>query len=435
MSRQGNTSPRPPVPRLPGRQALVCGECSADVDANRSLLAAAGWEPTVAPDLERARWLATVRTFGLVVVIGRSATWTRRTLCALRPLTTTPILLVARPCVGPVSAMLRAGADAVLDVDCVADVFAATAEALVRRLVTTAPTLRYLQSDDLQVDLWARRVTVAGHSVALTPTEFDILHLLMTHSQIMVKHHEIIKAVWSSKYADERNALRLQINRLRRKLADQATDGRDCISLVRGVGYSFNRSVVEFADVRGVSSGNALRVDADHLLESTLRRLISALVESGGRRGACAVLVDKAVEQRLCDGAAVFVPGPDHKSLELVVQAGMPAEWQHAVADGLPLDQQFVAADTFNNGRMHQYVDVAKAARRFRPTVRLLRTTQFPVQLSVPLTDQYGTWGQVGFVRRSDDPFTVAHSMALEAAAAVLGALFPDGSRVCSAVS
>src|SRR5437899_3715175 len=101
----------------------------------------------------------------------------------------------------------------------------------------------------------------------------------------------------------------------------------------------------------------------------------------------------------MCDGAAVFARRPDEAVLDLVAQSGLPPEWQSSVADGLPLDAPYVAADTFNTREIRNFVDVGKLGRVYSRSVRLLSAIQLPVQLSVPLVDQYTTWGQVGFAR------------------------------------
>jgi GAF domain-containing protein len=122
----------------------------------------------------------------------------------------------------------------------------------------------------------------------------------------------------------------------------------------------------------------------------------------------------------------VFARRPGVDILDLVAQAGMSQEWQQAVAAGLPLDGHFLATDTFNSKEIRNYVDISKLNRRYGPTVRLMRAAQLPAQLSVPLVDHNGAWGQLGFGRRSDSPFTTPQCMVLEATGAVLGALFAD---------
>ena len=387
----------------------------------------AGWTCIVAQDMDRARWLASVRKFGLIVIAGQTARWSREALKLLRPLTVTPILALSPEGDEVLASLLRIGADGVLSDHCGAELFSSTAQALVRRSTANEPVLRYLEAEGLRIDLWGRRTTLDGHDINLTATEFDVLRLLMAQSQVAVKHHEIIKAVWSWKYADERNALRLQINRLRGKLAD-VTGRTRYIRSVRGIGYVFDKPVTEYADDRDEPRGNPIRESLNLLLEARLRGLIRSLTEAEGRVAACAVLVETVVDEGMCDAAAVFAWRSDGSALDLVVQSGMPGEWERAVAGGLPLDGRYLAIDTFNSREIHNYVDISKLTQRFGPSVRFMREAQMSSQLSVPLVDHNGAWGQLGYARRSDSAFAVPQCMVLEAAGAVLGALFANPS-------
>lgn len=414
----------PQQPVRSGTVLLFSETCDGPVDQARRI-PDAGWKCVTAQNLERARWLASVRSFGLVVVAGQTLRWIGEALDVLRPLTGSPLLVLSPDLVQRQPMLLRSGADMVLDVACGDELFHSAVQALARRGPPNEPVLRYLEAEGLTVDLWGRRTTVDGTDVNLTPTEFDILRLLMMRSQIAVRHHEILRAVWNWKYTDERNALRLQINRLRSKLAD-ASGRKRFIKLVRGVGYVFDKPVVEFADDRDMAKTGPARESANVLMEGMLRDLIKSLIEAGDRRSACTVLVQTVVAEGMCDGAAVFALRPGRDILELVTHAGMPEVWQRAVAGGLPLVEKFLATDTFNTRQMHHYVDIADVAPRYRPTVRLMRAAELPAQLSVPLIDHNAAWGQAGFARRSDNAFTSQQCMVLESAAAVLGALFAD---------
>jgi two-component system KDP operon response regulator KdpE len=414
--------------------ALLFRETSAGPIDHARRITDGGWECVVAHDVERARWLASVRNFGLIVLAGETLRWSRDALNTIRPLTVSPVLALSPDLDEAQAPLLRLGADMVVDSACRAELFRSAIQALVRRAVANEPVLRYLEAQGLRIDLWGRRTTLDGADVSLTPTEFDILRLLMAQSQIAVKHHEIIKAVWSWKYTDERNALRLQINRLRSKLADASGRPR-FIRSVRGVGYVFDKPVAEFAGDRDTPKSTPIRENVNLLLEGRLRSLTKSLIECASRAEACAVLVETVVAEGMCDGAAVFARRPGLDILDLVAQAGMSATWQLAVAGGLPLGDQFLATDTFNTREIRHYVDISKLARRYRPTVRLMRAAQLPAQLSIPLADHHGAWGQLGFGRRSDSPFTTPQCMVLEAAGAVLGALFADQPRRAAAVS
>ena len=402
---------------------LVFREMPAGLVDPARRLTDAGWPCVVALDSDRARWLASVRKFALIVVAGQTVPWSRDALNVLRPLTMSPILALSPDGDEVHALLLRDGADGVLGGNCGAELFHSTAQALVRRTTANEPVLRYLEAEGLRIDLWGRRTTLDGHDIKLTPTEFDVLRFLMAQSQVAVKHHEIIKAVWNWKYADERNPLRLQINRLRSKLTD--VSGRPSyIKSVRGIGYVFDKPVAEYADDRDKPRGNPIPESLNLLLEARLRSLIKSLIEAGGRAEACAVLVETVVEAGMCDAAAVFARRPDGGALDLVVQSGMPAEWQRAVAGGLALDGRYLAIDTFNSREIRNYVDISRLTKRFGPSVRFMREAQMSAQLSVPLVDHNGAWGQLGYARRPDSAFTTAQCMVLEAAGAVLGALF-----------
>ena len=58
----------------------------------------------------------------------------------------------------------------------------------------------------------------------MPPNEFHLLRFLMTHPQVAPRHGTIMNAVWDWKYPDERNALRICVNRLRKRLGDTATE-------------------------------------------------------------------------------------------------------------------------------------------------------------------------------------------------------------------
>ena len=71
---------------------------------------------------------------------------------------------------------------------------------------------------ELAVDLARRRVTVAGHDVQLTPTEFDLLRVLAVNAGKVLTHHQVLRQVWGAGYEAESHMLRVNIHNLRRKL-------------------------------------------------------------------------------------------------------------------------------------------------------------------------------------------------------------------------
>jgi two-component system KDP operon response regulator KdpE len=91
-------------------------------------------------------------------------------------------------------------------------------------------------SNDLQVDLGSRRVTVNGADTALTPTEYDILRLLVTHAGKVLTHGQILKQVWGIAYLEQPHVLRVNISNLRRKIESDPSRPRHIIT-EPGVGY------------------------------------------------------------------------------------------------------------------------------------------------------------------------------------------------------
>jgi len=92
------------------------------------------------------------------------------------------------------------------------------------------------RSGDLEVDLNQRLVRVHGAEVALTPTEYDLLRILVKYAGKVLTHDQLLRAVWGTAYESETHMLQVNISNLRRKIeADPARP----LHLVTepGVGY------------------------------------------------------------------------------------------------------------------------------------------------------------------------------------------------------
>jgi two-component system KDP operon response regulator KdpE len=70
----------------------------------------------------------------------------------------------------------------------------------------------------LKVDLEARRVTVDGREVRLTPTEFKLLAVLAQNPGRVMTHGALLNAVWGLHGPDRSHYLRVYMTNLRRKL-------------------------------------------------------------------------------------------------------------------------------------------------------------------------------------------------------------------------
>jgi two-component system KDP operon response regulator KdpE len=91
-------------------------------------------------------------------------------------------------------------------------------------------------SGDLTVDLSHRRVTAGGQELQLTPTEYDLLRILVSHAGKVLTHQQLLRQVWGRGYEEEAHLLRVNISNLRRKLEQDPARPRHIIT-EPGVGY------------------------------------------------------------------------------------------------------------------------------------------------------------------------------------------------------
>ena len=132
-------------------------------------------------------------------------------------------------------AALDAGADDYLTKPFGVGELLARIRAALRRSVQEIPEPLFA-STDLQMDLSSRRVTVNGADVSLTPTEYDILRLLVVHAGKVMTHRQILKQVWGNAYLEQPHLLRVNISNLRRKLEADPSRPQHIIT-EPGVGY------------------------------------------------------------------------------------------------------------------------------------------------------------------------------------------------------
>ena len=89
---------------------------------------------------------------------------------------------------------------------------------------------------DLTVDGQGRDVWLAGEPVALTRTEFDLLAALAERPRMAFSRRQLIDHVWGQTWVGDEHLVDVHIGHLRRKLGDDATEGR-FVRTVRGIGY------------------------------------------------------------------------------------------------------------------------------------------------------------------------------------------------------
>ena len=91
----------------------------------------------------------------------------------------------------------------------------------------------------LRVDFAQREVTVDGAEVKLTPTEYDLLKVLITnHGKIMTRQM-LLSQVWGAGYGADAHYLHVYIGQLRRKIEPDPAHPRFILT-ISGVGYRFS---------------------------------------------------------------------------------------------------------------------------------------------------------------------------------------------------
>ena len=89
---------------------------------------------------------------------------------------------------------------------------------------------------ELRIRYDRRRVTVAGRTVELTVTEYELLRVLSQNAGRVMTYPALLQAVWGKRGSDKPGPVRTYVQKLRHKLGDDA-DSPAYIRTERGVGY------------------------------------------------------------------------------------------------------------------------------------------------------------------------------------------------------
>ena len=114
---------------------------------------------------------------------------------------------------------------------------------LKRRRPVPAPDAPTLGTGGLVVDPAARRVSVDGRPVDLSPKEFDLLLQLVSHPGTAMTRQVLLETVWGSDRPRGERTLDTHIKQVRRAIGPYA----QCIVTLRGVGYRFDDTPGRFS--------------------------------------------------------------------------------------------------------------------------------------------------------------------------------------------
>jgi two-component system, OmpR family, phosphate regulon response regulator PhoB len=93
----------------------------------------------------------------------------------------------------------------------------------------------------LKLDPVAHRVSAAGESIPLGPTEFRMLHFFMTHTERVYSRGQLLDEVWGDHVFVEERTVDVHIRRLRQAL--EKSGHESLVETVRGTGYRFKRGI------------------------------------------------------------------------------------------------------------------------------------------------------------------------------------------------
>ena len=103
---------------------------------------------------------------------------------------------------------------------------------ILRRVQRSTGTARRVAFAGIEADPATRRVRRNDADVHLTPTEFDLLHLLGSSPGVVFSRDQLVAEIWGWRDASSARTVDSHVRALRRKLGD------DAIRTVHGIGYA-----------------------------------------------------------------------------------------------------------------------------------------------------------------------------------------------------
>ena len=159
------------------------------------------------------------------------------TLQALRPHTRAAVIVVSvMPGEKDKVLALDAGADDYVVKPFGTDELVARIRAVLRRQADVSAGEPVIKAGDLEIDLARRQVSVAGRTVKLTPTEYELLRYLGLHAGKPVSHTTLLRQVWGEYAVGDKYNTRYVVAQIRKKLGDDPANPRYIVN-EPGVGY------------------------------------------------------------------------------------------------------------------------------------------------------------------------------------------------------
>ena len=221
-------------------RVLVCDD---EPQIRRALgvnLRARGYDVDLAETGEQALELAARHHPDVVVLdLGLPGIDGVEVIHGLRGWTEVPIIVLSvREAESDKVAALDAGADDYVTKPFGMDELLARLRAALRR-ATPAEEAATVETADFTIDLVVKKVRDStGEEIRLTPTEWQIIEVLVRNAGKLVPQRRLLQEVWGPEYEKETNYLRVFLAQIRRKLEPNPSHPRYFIT-EPGMGYRF----------------------------------------------------------------------------------------------------------------------------------------------------------------------------------------------------
>ena len=225
---------------MSGERVLVVDDERQILRALRVILRDAGYEVTTAETAEQALDTLALRApeaaiLDLILPDGNGVDVCR----SIREWSEMPVIVLSA--VGDEAEKVRAleaGADDYVTKPFGTDELIARLRAALRRAGRSEAEEPVLRAEGLELDLVAHRLRVNGDEVHLTPTEYELLRVLMQSRGRLLTHRALLGQVWGPAYEDDTQVLRVHVANLRRKIEPDPGSPRH-VRTDPGIGYRF----------------------------------------------------------------------------------------------------------------------------------------------------------------------------------------------------